>query len=110
MPLHTNNLVIVLQSLYNLHLVQVHSVADVQVPIVASRSNEASINRVGHASHLLAVELLLCEALPHIEVPNANRAVQMAHSCKAIHRHLGRLPRVRRPSNAGLVLHIASTF
>lgn len=94
MPLHTHYFVLVLQSLYNLHLVQVDSVTDVHVTVIASCCDKAAVRTVTHASYLLRVQLLLSKALSHVEIPNTHRAIQMAYSCEAIHTHLWRLPLV----------------
>ena len=99
-----------LQSLYNLHLVQVDSVADVDIAVIASCCDEAAVRTVAHASYLLGVYLLLGKALSHVEIPNAHGAIQMANSCEAIHAHLWRLPLVGNPAYARQILYLASSF
>jgi hypothetical protein len=52
-PLNTDYFVLVLQSLYNLHLIQVHSVTDVDIAVITSCCDEAAVRTVAHASYLL---------------------------------------------------------
>lgn len=69
MPFDRHDLVFVLQSLYDLDLVQVHGVADVQQTVVARTRQLVAVYRVRDASNLLRVQLLSGKTLSHVQVP-----------------------------------------
>lgn len=99
-----------LQRLYNLDLVQVDSVTDVYVAVITSCCDIATVCTVANASYLLSVYLLLGEALSHVEIPNTDRAIQMAYRCEAVHAHLWGLPLVGNAAYAGQILGLASSL
>ena len=86
MPLHGDHLVLVLQRLHHGNLLQVHRVTDVHLRIVARTGDKVAVDRVGYPAHFLRMELLVREALLHVEVPDRDRAVTVTDSREAIQR------------------------
>ena len=97
MPFDRHDFVFVLQRLDHLNFVQIDRIRDQNLRVIASTRHKVAVYRVGHAPDLLRVELLVGETLPHVEVPNRDRAVVVPDSCKAIKRISSLLPATYAP-------------
>ena len=84
MPLNWDNFVFMFKCLNNWDLLKVHCITNMYLWVIASTCNKVAINRVRDPTHLLLVELLVSEALLHVEVPNGDGTVAMTDSCKAV--------------------------
>ena len=73
-----------LECLDNRNFLQIHCIAYVHLIVVTSTCYEISIHAIRHASHFFTVQLLMSEALLHVQIPNGDRAIAMTDSCKAI--------------------------
>ena len=66
MPFDRNNLIFVLQCLYNFNLIKINRVTDMQLIIVAGTCQKVAINTIAYTPNLLGMELLVSKALSHI--------------------------------------------
>lgn len=66
------------------YFLQVDCVTNVNLMVVASTCDEVPINWVRDAANFLRVQLLVSEALLHVQVPDGDWAIGVADSCKPI--------------------------
>lgn len=85
MPSNAHDLVVVVQSFDNLQLILVFRIRNHNALVEASTCNKVSISWIGYAPNLGLMKLLMVEALPHLEVPRADRAIVVANWAETLH-------------------------
>ena len=73
-----------LECLDNGNFLQIHRIAYVHLIVVTSTCYEVSVHTIRNTSHFFTVQLLMSEALLHVQIPYRDWTITMTDSCKAI--------------------------